>query len=259
MEDVSHGIRPRGDYDEAKAHALLRNVARMHARYWGRREELAELPLGGFETSANALARLSAHVGRGGVASEPWLEGLARDFSVSRVMVPVFLDALSSTDADFYVDLCNEHARIAETLARYPHTLLHGDLRRANVAFVGDEVVLFDWEFAAWGPAARDLQWYWFLQFWAYPPADTRTPADRRGGIDVYLETLERERGCEVERAAFDESCELAWLSVFCQIGFCLADPLTDATASADAIARARRVIAEAIALARRTQDRRLR
>lgn len=255
MEDVSDGIVPRGTYDETKAHALMRSIARMHARYWERDEELLALSLPSFETSANALANVSAHVARGDAASEPWLQGLVQDFWVSRVLLPVFLDALRSDDADFYIRLCSDHARISDALAQYPRTLVHGDLRRANIAFLGDEVVLFDWEFASCGPAARDLQWYWFLQFWAYPPADGRTPADRRGGIEIYLEALERELGSKLDRALFDRSCELAWLSVFCQIGFCLADPLTEASPSADAIARAKRVIAEAICLARRIQD----
>jgi hypothetical protein len=259
MEDVSRGIMPRGAHDETRAHALMRGIARMHARYWARDEELAALPLASFETSANAIAALGAHVARRGAGSEPWLAGLARDFSVSRVILPVFLDALPSDDADFYVRLCSDHPRIAGALARYPRTLVHGDLRRANIAFVGGDVVLFDWELASCGPAARDLQWYWFLRFWAYPPADGRAPPDRRGGLDVYLETLERERGRELDLVAFEDSCELAWLSVFCQLGFCLADPLTEPSPSVDAIARARRVIAEAIDLARRLEERHVR
>ena len=75
----------------------------------------------------------------------------------------------------------------------------------------------------------------------------------------VYLESLERARGCEIDRAGFDQSCELGWLSVFCQLGFCLADPLTDSSASADAIARATGTSAEAIDRARRIQERHVR
>ncbi|HKP61136.1 MAG TPA: phosphotransferase [Polyangiales bacterium] len=259
MQDVSHGILPRGAYDETKAHALLRALARMHARYWGRDDELAALPLASFEASADALAALSAHVARGDAAAEPWLAGIAQDFRVNGAMLPLFLDALPPADADFYLQLCCDHARISRALARYPRTLLHGDLRRANIAFVDRDVVLFDWELASCGPAARDLQWYWFLQFWAYPPRDGRTPDDRRGGLGEYLESLERARGCEIDRDGFDQSCELAWLSVFCQIGFCLADPLTDSAPSADAIARAKRTSAEAIELARRLEERHVR
>jgi hypothetical protein len=132
------------------------------------------------------------------------------------------------------------------------------DLRRANISFVGDDVVLFDWELASSGPCARDLQWYWFLQFWAYPPDDGLHPEDRRGLLDTYLETLERERSAKLERAAFDASCELAWLSVLCQIGCCLADPLTGSP-SAEVVARAKGVIAAAIDRARRIHDRHVR
>jgi thiamine kinase-like enzyme len=172
-------------------------------------------------------------------------------------MLPAFLDALPSADADFYLELCGDHARIAGALARHPRTLVHGDLRRANIAFVGDEVVLFDWELASCAPAARDLAWYWFLQFWAYPPEEARTPSDRRGGLRAYLEALER-AGCRLDHDLFDESCNLAWLSVFCQIGTCLVDSLTDAP-SADALARGKRTIIEAIDLARRVTDRHVR
>lgn len=258
MDDVSRGIAARGTFDAANARALMTSIARMHARYWGRDRELAALPT--FETSANGFARLMAHVGEGepAGADEPWLAGLADDFRVARMLLPTLLGALSSADGDFYLQLCRDHPRIVATLASHPRTLIHGDLRRANIAYIDSDVALFDWELAGSAPAARDLQWYWFLQFWAYPPANAPVPADRRGGLDVYLATLERE-GVAVDRPQFEASCDLAWLSVFCQLGCCLADPLSDAAPSADAIARAKRCIADAIDLARRIQDRHVR
>jgi hypothetical protein len=259
MEDVSEGILPRGTYDEAKARALLRAIARLHARFWERDEELAASALPSSASVEDGLARLTAHLVRGEPPADPGLAGFAQDFWVARTLLPVFLDALRSEDADFYRRLCGDHARITRALARYPRTFIHGDLRRANISFVGDDVVLFDWERAACGPAARDLEWYWFLQFWAYPPADGRASTDRRTGLDVYLDTLDRERGSSVERAAFEDSCDLAWLSVFCQLGFCLADPLTEPSVTAEAATRARHVMAEAIDLARRIQDRHVR
>ena len=112
---------------------------------------------------------------------------------------------------------------------------------------------------SASGPAARDVQWYWFLQFWAYPPDDGRTLADRQGLLDGYFEALEHACGRTLDRARFDESSELAWLGVFCQIGFCLADPLTAASPSPDTVGRAKRMIADAIEHARRIHDRHVR
>ena len=133
---------------------------------------LAAVPVPAFEKSADALAALSMHLARGDVASapEPWLRGLGEDFWVPGVMMPAFLEALGARAADDFIGLCRDYPRIAATLGKHPRTLCHGDLRRANIAFIEDEVVLFDWEFSSHGPAARDLQWYWFLQFWAYPP-----------------------------------------------------------------------------------------
>jgi hypothetical protein len=258
MEDVSSGILPRGAFDETKAHALMRALGRLHGRFWGRDQELAAVPIAGFERSANALASLCAHVARGETPSQPWLAQLSEDFWVPRALMPTLLDALPPTDADFYVQLCSDHARISGALDEHPRTLCHGDLRRANISFFGDDVVLFDWELASSGPCARDLQWYWFLQFWAYPPGDGRAPEDRGGLLDTYVETLERERGTTLDRASFDASCELAWLSVLCQIGCCLSDPLTGSP-SADTAARTKRRIAAAIDRARRIHDRHVR
>jgi hypothetical protein len=259
MDDVSSGIVPRGTFDETKARTFMRRVARMHARHWERADALSAVPLGGFEKSANALAALNTYVARGGENPEPWLAQLSEDFWVPRVFLPVLLNALKPEDADFYVRLCSDHPRIATALGKYPRTLCHGDLRRANIAFFGDEVALFDWEFACSGPAARDLQWHWFLQFWAYPVDDARAPEERSDLLDVYFEALAAERGTAFDRAQFDESCELAWLSTFCQIGCCLADPLADKSPSPDAIERAKRVIARAVERARRVADRHVR
>jgi hypothetical protein len=259
MDDVSSGIVPRGGFDESKAHALMRSLARLHARYWGRDDELAAMSVAGFETTATTFARLVAHVGRGNVAADPLLGQLNEDFQVPRALVPPLLEALGPTDADFFLQLCSDHSRIATALDRYPRTLCHGDLRRANIAYVGDDVVLFDWELASRAPAARDLQWYWFLQFWAYPPRDGLGLAERERFLDTYVQALERERGVGIERRELDDSCEVAWLSVFCQIGCCLADPLTDTSASAETVTNVKRVIGDAIARARKIHDRHVR
>jgi len=45
MDDVSHGIAPRGSFSEAGARRLLEAFARLHARYWERDDELSALPL----------------------------------------------------------------------------------------------------------------------------------------------------------------------------------------------------------------------
>lgn len=246
MDDVSDGILPRGGYDASKAATFLRALARLHARFWERDAErdaeVDALPVATWDKSANALASLSAHIARGGDAPppEPWLAELDKDFWVPRALLPALLDVLGPRDADSFVDLCRDHARIAALLAKHPRTVCHGDLRRANISFVDSDVVLFDWEFASTGPAARDLAWWGFLQFWAYPPGEG-APADREAWVPGYLEALEQELGRKVDRERFAESLELGFLSILCQIGFCLGDSPNKQTI-ADAIARARRI-----------------
>jgi hypothetical protein len=50
---------------------------------------------------------------------------------------------------------------LAAALARYPETLLHGDLKLANIGFAGETVVLLDWgTLTGMGPRAIDHAWY---------------------------------------------------------------------------------------------------
>lgn len=259
MDDVSAGVVARGQYDEAKAHTLMRSLANMHARYWERDAELSALALGDFAKTASAFAQLSPHIASGATASEPWLAQLSQDFWVPRILLPVMLDAIAPSDADFYLDVCRNHAGVANALAAHPRTLVHGDLRRANISFDGDEAVLFDWEFATCASAARDLQWFVFLQFWCYPPGDGKSLVDRDSLLATYLDTLDQIRGKPIDRAQFRVACDLAWLSALCQIGFCLADSLADKSAPAATVARAKQTLADAIIRARRIRDQHVR
>ena len=49
----------------------------------------------------------------------------------------------------------------AEALCRHVCTLVHGDLKRANLGFTGDRVVVLDWgSLTTWAPAEVDFAWY---------------------------------------------------------------------------------------------------
>jgi hypothetical protein len=177
---------------------------------------------------------------------------------VFRTYVPVLLDVLGSADGDFYLDLCQRRERWLEPLSQLPHTLIHGDIRRANVAALSSGAVsLFDWDFAARSPAAADLAWYWFLHFWCYPPSDGRPPEDREPLWQYYAHRLDEALGGRLDFQEFDRAWELCWLKVFAQLGFCLADPLVG-TPSADDIARVRALCAKAIDKAKRIADARI-
>ena len=180
MDDVSAGITPRGGFNEVHLRWLLDGLARLHARYW-ESEELARLPLWPMERRAEYLAGSAAAAG-GRVPAEGWLKTSLDKVKLFRFLVPVFLEALGPADADFYLAHCAERGPWLKALARHPFTLTQGDVRRANfAAFAPDKVSLFDWDYATRAPAALDIAWYWYLQFWCYPPADGRSRGRSRG------------------------------------------------------------------------------
>ncbi len=163
MNDVSPGIRPRGAFGEEETRTLWRGLARLHAAYWGNSEALEELPLVDIGATTRVLAEpVSTAAGR--EAREEWVPRVVEEFMPLRVLLPLFLELLEPSDADFYIELTRNrdwHQGLDEATP----TLLHGDLRRANISFMDGKVILFDWEFAARGPAACDLQWSSFLTF----------------------------------------------------------------------------------------------
>jgi aminoglycoside phosphotransferase (APT) family kinase protein len=139
-------------------------------------------------------------------------------------------------------------------LSGLPQTVIHGDLRRANIAFLPDgRVSLFDWDFACRAPAAADLAWYWFLHFWCYPPKDGRPPEDRDPLKLYYVHALEEALG-GLDRGEFERAWELSWLKVFAQLGFCLVDAVAGKHTAEDA-ARVRALCRKAIDRAKRIVD----
>lgn len=59
------------------------------------------------------------------------------------------------------LELLERPGRLAAALGRHRRTLLHGDLKAANLGIAADAVVLLDWgTLTTMGPAALDLAWY---------------------------------------------------------------------------------------------------
>ncbi len=103
---------------------------------------------------------------------------------------------------------------------------------------MADKIHLFDWEFAAIGPPASDLQWSSFLTFWAYAPGDGREPWERDHLRAHYLVELEALLGHAVDRAEFERTWDLAWLRALSVLGFCFADADLDDEDARDLVNR---------------------
>ena len=222
MRDVSDGIRPRGTFKENDERVLLAALARLHAHYWDARNGLDTLPLARVRGTTAAFAEPVAFAAGRAQASADWVPRLVEDFTPLRMLLPTFLEMLGPADADFFIRLASDrswHRGLDEATP----TLSHGDLRRANIAFAGERVTLLDWEFASRAPAACDLQWHWFLHFWAYPP-DGRPPEAHAPLREFYLAELEAALGRPIDRDEFAKTWDLGWLRVMSMLGFCLAD-----------------------------------
>lgn len=253
MDDVSAGVAPRGTFDEGSFRGLLDGLARLHARYWEQEARSGELPILTLQQHTAMFADPCAAVG--GRAGRPdWVPEVLDKVFLFRTYVPVLLDVLGSADGDFYLDLCEHRERWLAPLSRLPQTVIHGDLRRANIATLPSAISLFDWDFACRAPAAADLAWYWLLHFWCYPPSDGRAPEDREPLAAYYLERLNEALGQQLDRAEFERAWDLSWLKVLAQVGFCLADPLVGAHTPED-VARVRAQCRKAIDRAKRIAD----
>jgi hypothetical protein len=245
MRDVSDGIRARGAFTERDERVLLAALARLHAHYWAGRNGLDGLPVAPVRGATAAFAESIVFAAGRAEAPADWVSRCVDDFTPLRILLPTFLEMLGPADADFFILLASDRSW-HQGLDDATPTLNHGDLRRANIAIAGEEVTLLDWEFAARAPAACDLQWHWFLHFWAYPP-DGR-PLEARAPLrDFYLAELEAVLGRPIDREEFERTWDLAWLRVMSMIGFCLADAPNPAAPEACHRAKAAIAICRAI------------
>jgi hypothetical protein len=222
MRDVSDGIRPRGTFTDAEEKSLLSAIARLHAHYWDGRNGLDGLPLAPVRGTTAAFAEPVAFAAGRAEPSADWVPRFVEDFTPLKRLLPTFVEMLEPGDADFFIRLTADRSWHRGLDDATP-TFNHGDLRRANIAFTGETVTLIDWEFAARAPAACDLQWHWFLHFWAYPP-DNRPPEARAPLRDFYLAELESVLERRIDRDEFERTWDLAWLRSLAMLGICLAD-----------------------------------
>jgi hypothetical protein len=254
MDDVSAGVAPRGSFDEPIFRILLDGLARLHGQYWQQTLDLDDLPILTLDQHTAMCTEPCAAAG-GRTKPAGWVAEVLDKVFLFRTFVPVLLDVLGSSDGDFYLDLCQHRDRWLAPLSRSPQTLVHGDLRRANIAALPSrQISLFDWDFACRAPAAADLTWYWFLHFWCYPPRDGMTPEDREPLRAYYTDRLDEALGGRLDRREFGRVWDLCWLKAFAQIGFCMVDALVGSP-STDDVARVRTLCAKAIGEAKRIAD----
>ena len=99
----------------------------------------------------------------------------------------------SSLDQDVFVELRqlrDDPQPLLQSMERYPYTLVHGDYRDSNLAYLKpDQTVAFDWQMAARSLMTTDLTW--FTGQWNYDldaKGITKLQSYYRGRLEVYLD-----------------------------------------------------------------------
>lgn len=122
--------------------AAMRNVAELHARWWGREEEVRRL----------TFLKPRAHA----MYNEIWADRTAANCAavtdgspVARVFTPDRLQLLNR--------LSRAADAVLPALGKLPQTVLHHDVWLPNLGRVGDRTLLIDWAFAGPGTPGSEL------------------------------------------------------------------------------------------------------
>lgn len=149
MADVSEAVFPRRRrLSHAEGRRLLAAAAELHGAFRGRPRPDGLAPL------AELYRFLSPQVARRFAAQASVPRSAVRGWETFAELVP----------ADVAAAVARIHQRpeaLAQVLTRRACTLVHGDLKLANLGFRGDRVVVLDWgTLTSWAPAAVDFAWF---------------------------------------------------------------------------------------------------
>jgi hypothetical protein len=153
LHDLTSELMPdvRVPLSESQENALLGALAQLHALFWDR--STAALPW--LMAPAQYCDILAPSVARDPAAltvlSSTLRESVPRGWELALTRLPpVIVRYLTRLGVEW------EHV-----WADLPRTLLHGDVKVANFALLGDgRVTAFDWAMAGTGPCTIDVGWY---------------------------------------------------------------------------------------------------
>jgi hypothetical protein len=255
--DVGRGMRQRDLFSRQDSQRLFEALAVFHGAHYGR-ADLADLPLPDVMGTTSLFTEAVLAVAQKDKDRAGWIDAFLEEFQIMEAFLPLFLEMLGPTLADDYLDLVAD-TEWKSALGMLPATLLHGDLRRANIAFEPERVALIDWELASRGPPGADLQWHCFLHYWGYPPPgedDWSTCEDLRDDYFRALKTqvpdglqagLDAGLHAGLDPDDFEMGWKLGWIRAVAMLGYVLVDSIFPDGGDANARERVRSQSARAI------------
>jgi hypothetical protein len=202
MHDVGEHLVPEGD-DPIPLQQHLRfldHLATLHAAFWGWDDDIG-LTTDGIRFSMFGPSVVAVEAGFGDSPIPP-LIGQGHEL----------LRASGTRGATIALALLDDPDPLLATLARTPHTFLHGDTKMGNLGSQPDgRTIAIDWAYAGPGEAASELTWYLAIN-------SARLPQSKEDAIASFRAALERQ-GIDTD-AWWDAQIALALLGAFVQFGW---------------------------------------
>jgi len=199
MHDLSDGLftedRPFSQNLELE---FLDRLARLHARFWND-PRLEDSRLG-----------LNDHVSRLKLMSLKLAQGYQGDQMRSRLRIGMesweILESLVEPDIFQILSSLSENPEpLAAALERYPYTLIHGDYREDNLAYLEpDQAVVFDWHLSSRTLMTVDL--VFFME------RHVRNSIEQAGAIRYYRNKLKTYLGFSFNDDTWQAMLDLGYL-----------------------------------------------
>ena len=198
MEDHSEGLLAdvREPISAAHEEALLLAIASLHARFW----QSPALSLPWLSRPEWSLDVLGPHQ-----AAEVELRGAPQ--SIREGVVRGWRDALALLPSDVASKLTLPGDQLWLEWSHLPKTLIHGDTKIANFAFLPDgRVAAFDWTRVGAAPGTLDIGWYLAVN-------STRLARGKDELIARYRELLEARLGRALDELLWERMMDAGIVS----------------------------------------------
>jgi hypothetical protein len=204
MHNVTESLLPsQTKLSESDNAVILDAMAALHATFW---KDTA------LQDSALGLCSLANFITHSSPEKGQRLLGRLPNTEVVNMMIEGWRLVSSFVEpdvADLLLALVHDPSRLTTALAAYPHTLVHGDLRIANIGVVPSQpahVIFLDMARLAFTTPAIDLAYYLVTSFDALPIPPEAV-------IDLYKQRLARRLGARFDETWWQPQLELCLLA----------------------------------------------
>ena len=160
MEDISEELTkvgPPTPPTKGMVTNLIKTIGKLHAKHWQEEKVVENYPwLMDFKLWLKRGMKLLLIV-IGEDEGFEWAQKILENRSDLKRAMPSFLESLSSEEKEQFINILKSPEVIMDRLEKMPWTVSHNDLFFSNLGLKDDQLLLIDWEFVGYSPAAWDI------------------------------------------------------------------------------------------------------